>query len=145
VTKSVPKSAKDAALSSVVSKPSPLSKSSKPDDDEVEEEVEEKVEQQQPVKVETAPAVEPEVEEEKEAEEEEEKAVPEKSAAEIKAEKMSDAQIAKYWRGLEAESTAKRVHQEDLSVGEKVLRYFDVSSQYGVSYGFSLSLSKSVG
>lgn len=52
---------------------------------------------------------------------------------EIQAEKVTDTQIKKYWRDADAARIAKRVHQEDLSVGEKVLRYFDISSQYGVS------------
>lgn len=57
----------------------------------------------------------------------------EKTEAELKAGKMSDAQIGKYWKSIESERIAPRVHQEGLSLNEKVLRYFDVSSQYGVS------------
>lgn len=57
---------------------------------------------------------------------------------EIRAETVTDTQIKKYWRDAEAARIAKRVHQEDLSVGEKVLRYFDISSQYGVSSSWSL-------
>jgi len=56
-----------------------------------------------------------------------------KSDAELKAAKMGDAAVQKYWRKVEAERMAKRVHQEDLTLSEKVLRYFDVSSHYGVS------------
>lgn len=64
-----------------------------------------------------------------------------KSEAEVKALKMTDRQIETYWRGVEAERIAKRVHQEDLGTPEKVLRYFDVSSQYGVcSRSFTVSL-----
>ncbi len=59
--------------------------------------------------------------------------VREKSKAEVAAEKLTDAQINKYWCGIEAQRGAKRVHQEELSTDERVLRYFDVSSQYGVS------------
>lgn len=55
-----------------------------------------------------------------------------KSDLELKAENLSDAAITRYWRKVESEMMSKRVHQEDLSTGEKVLRYFDVSSQYGV-------------
>jgi DNA polymerase delta subunit 4 len=78
-----------------------------------------------------------------------------KSEAERLAEKVTDTQIKRYWRGREAERTVERgkvpylrrlitwnertyansfptVHQEGLSIEEKVLRYFDVSSQYGV-------------
>lgn len=59
----------------------------------------------------------------------------EKSEAELKAEKVSEAQIKRYWKGVEAARISKRVHQEDLSQAEKVLRYFDVSSQYGPCIG----------
>lgn len=59
----------------------------------------------------------------------------EKSEAELRAEKVSDAQIKRYWNGVEAARISKRVHQEDLSQAEKVLRYFDVSSQYGPCIG----------
>jgi DNA polymerase delta subunit 4 len=56
----------------------------------------------------------------------------EKTEDEKKAEKVTDAQIRKYWRERENERTAARVHQEELSVEEKVLRLFDMSSQFGV-------------
>ena len=56
----------------------------------------------------------------------------ERSAEEIKAEKITPAQIKKYWREREAERRAPRVHQQELSVEEKILRLFDMSSQYGV-------------
>lgn len=78
---------------------------------------------------------EPEEDDDDEDEVAEEVAVPEKSDAELQAEKMSDSQIGKYWRAIEAERIAPRVHQEDLSLNEKVLRYFDVSSQYGPCIG----------
>lgn len=56
-----------------------------------------------------------------------------KSRAEAGAGKITDAQIKKYWREVEGARIAKRVHQQDLSLAEKVLRHFDISSQYGVS------------
>ncbi|POS73787.1 DNA polymerase delta [Diaporthe helianthi] len=59
----------------------------------------------------------------------------EQSEAELRAEKVSDAQISRYWKSVEAARISKRVHQEDLSQAEKVLRYFDVSSQYGPCIG----------
>lgn len=73
--------------------------------------------------------------EEVEAEEEEEaeQVVLSKSEAELQAEKLSDAHIKRYWEAIEQERKAPRVHQQGLSVNDKVLRYFDVSSQYGVS------------
>jgi len=64
----------------------------------------------------------------------------EKSEAEVKALKMTDRHIETYWRDVEAERIAKRVHQEELGTPEKVLRYFDVSSQYGVCHVLPLSL-----
>ncbi|KAF4930417.1 DNA polymerase delta subunit 4 [Colletotrichum viniferum] len=74
---------------------------------------------------------EPETKGEEEVKEE----VPEKSEAVIRAEKISDAQINKYWKSIEAERIAPRVHQKDVTLAEKVLRYFDVSSQYGPCIG----------
>jgi hypothetical protein len=58
----------------------------------------------------------------------------EKTEAQARAEKISDAQIKRYWKGVEDVRIARRVHQEELGLPEKVLRYFDVSSQYGVSF-----------
>lgn len=52
---------------------------------------------------------------------------------EEQARKVSDTQIKRYWRAKEQERLAPRVHQEDLSVYEKVLREWDMSGQYGVS------------
>lgn len=60
------------------------------------------------------------------------KTVEEKPYAETHVEKITDAQIKKYWREVEGARIAKRVHQEHLSLAEKVLRHFDISSQYGV-------------
>jgi DNA polymerase delta subunit 4 len=113
VTKSVPKSAKDSAAASPLRKELLRDKiSSDLEDAKVEEPTPEPVQQIQ-----------------KKTEESRAK----KSDVELKAESLSDAAITRYWRKLESERMAKRVHQEDLSTGEKVLRYFDVSSQYGVS------------
>ena len=55
-----------------------------------------------------------------------------KSEAELRAEKLTNRQIDQYWRRLERDRLTRRVHQEDLNLAEKVLRYWDVSSQYGV-------------
>lgn len=51
---------------------------------------------------------------------------------EVAARKISEARINKYWRQKEQERKAPRVHQQDLSVHEKVLREWDMSGQYGV-------------
>lgn len=56
-----------------------------------------------------------------------------KSEAEEKGSKVSDAQVKKYWKSKEDERIAPRVHQRGLNVNEKILRHFDLSSQYGVS------------
>lgn len=137
VTKSAaPKSAKDlVSSSSKPAKQSPLAKhvsSAQPesaddeDEDAVKKEEEEeaegvdakiKVEGYQTVDI--APKLEPEPEV--------------KSEAELRAEDISGPQINQYWRKLERERVTKRIHQEDLTQAEKVLRYWDVSSQYGVS------------
>ncbi|KAI0830436.1 DNA polymerase delta, subunit 4-domain-containing protein [Hypoxylon sp. FL0890] len=115
VTKSTPKSGKD------LSKPttqSPLAKHVSS------VEKEESTAEDEAIKI--------EVEEEPQPEPE-----PEKSEAELRAEKITDRQIDQYWRKLERERIAKRVHQEDLTLSEKVLRYWDVSSQYGPCVGIT--------
>ncbi|KAK0110592.1 hypothetical protein ONS96_002195 [Cadophora gregata f. sp. sojae] len=60
-----------------------------------------------------------------------------KSEDVIKAEKVTDAQVKKYWREREGERRTKRVHQEELGVEEKILRLFDMSSQYGPAIGIA--------
>ncbi|CAK7207640.1 hypothetical protein SEUCBS139899_010451 [Sporothrix eucalyptigena] len=64
-------------------------------------------------------------------------AVAARPEAEIKADAITDAQVRRYWRGIEAQAISRRVHQEDLDLGEKVLRHFDVSSQYGPCVGIT--------
>ena len=63
----------------------------------------------------------------------------ERSAEEQKAEKVTDAQIKRYWRDREVERRAPRVHQEGLAVEEKILRLFDMSSQFGVCFTLFMS------
>jgi DNA polymerase delta subunit 4 len=46
---------------------------------------------------------------------------------------VKEAQIRKYWREKEAVRKAPRIHQEDLSLHEKVCREFDTDGRYGVS------------
>lgn len=113
VTKPVPKDAKKAALSDAPRKAA--IDATPPPKDEAEE---------TPVEDVSVDEVEP-VEEVTPDEE--------KSEAELRAEQVSDREIAGYWARLESERIAPRVHQEDVTLSEKVLRYFDVSSQYGVS------------
>lgn len=48
--------------------------------------------------------------------------------------KVTNAQIKKYWQAKEAERKSPRVHQQGLDMSEKILREFDMSGQYGVSF-----------
>lgn len=118
VTKGIPQDTKKA----VIATPSVAKVEVPPETKQTNDEV-------QDVVVDEVHVEEPEVEEDSEPEVE---AEPEKSDAELRAERISDAQINKYWQSIEKQRIAPRVHQEGLSVSEKVLRYFDVSSQYGV-------------
>ncbi|KAK5651211.1 hypothetical protein OQA88_12718 [Cercophora sp. LCS_1] len=108
VTKQVPKSAKD------ISKPSTLSK--------------EIIPEPEPTKIEQTEEV-PDVTPEPEVE---------KSESERKAEKVTSAAIERYWKNIDSSRMARathRKHTEGLTTGEKILRYFDVSSQYGPCIG----------
>jgi len=84
----------------------------------------------QPVVEIAAPEAEPEAIVEEQEEEDEET---------VRARRVPQAQIARYWAAREAERTAPRVHQKALTVREKVLREFDMSSRYGVSLFFWIS------
>ncbi|KAF4978831.1 hypothetical protein FZEAL_4854 [Fusarium zealandicum] len=124
VTKPVPKNAKKSIISPSVTKidPTQASKQQKPEEIVVEEP---EIQDPEPIEVdeeeeEVAPEVAPE---------------PEKSEAELRAEKVTDAQINKYWKSIEDQWTSPRLHQEGVTLSEKVLRYFDVSSQYGPCIG----------
>ncbi|KAI1496171.1 DNA polymerase delta, subunit 4-domain-containing protein [Biscogniauxia marginata] len=131
VTKSsVPKSAKDLTTSPT-KKPSPLAKHVSAQDEEEEE----------PTAITTTTAdadVDIDVEALQDDDDDDEpEPVPQKSEAELRAEKVTGRQIDQYWRQLERDRLTRRVHQEDLSLAEKVLRYWDVSSQYGPCVGIS--------
>ncbi|KIW60165.1 hypothetical protein PV05_00404 [Exophiala xenobiotica] len=63
------------------------------------------------------------------------KTVASKDERELAAEKVTDAQLRKYWRAEEDGRLAPRIHQESLSLHEKILRHFDLSSQYGPCIG----------
>jgi DNA polymerase delta subunit 4 len=52
---------------------------------------------------------------------------------EEEARRIPDAAIKKYWAAKEKQRTAPRVHQQDLTLHEKILREFDMSAHYGVS------------
>ncbi|KAK8038733.1 hypothetical protein PG993_007144 [Apiospora rasikravindrae] len=131
VTKAVPKSSKN--LVSSPSKQSPLSKHVISASQEEEEAKAEPAKED--IVIDDA-TVESEPGEPSQVAEEDDEAV-EKTDAELRAEKITGRQVDQYWRKLEGERIAKRVHQEDLSQAEKVLRYFDVSSQYGPCVGIT--------
>lgn len=133
VTKSVPQPAKDAVLSSSVTKPVQPSEKAEPSPlkDEVKDEVGDEA---KAVPDDAAPELES-GKQDADADDDakvETEVVPEKSELELKAEKISNAAIERYWRGVDSQRTIKQVHQEGLATGERLLRYFDVSSQYGV-------------
>ncbi|TKA37747.1 hypothetical protein B0A54_09749 [Friedmanniomyces endolithicus] len=52
---------------------------------------------------------------------------------EAQARSVTETQIKQYWRQKEAMRLAPRVHQEGMTVYEKVLREWDMSGQFGVS------------
>jgi hypothetical protein len=58
----------------------------------------------------------------------------ESTPEEDRARRISDAAIKKYWAAKESQRRAPRVHQEELSLQDKVLREFDMSAHYGVSF-----------
>ncbi|KAF4992516.1 hypothetical protein FGRMN_7115 [Fusarium graminum] len=123
VTKPVPKNAKKSAISASVTKIDLTQHAKKPaaeeivvDEPDIAEYGLEGVEEQ----------IDPEVAPE-----------PEKPESELQAEKITDAQIKKYWKTIENQWSTPRLHQEGVSQSERVLRYFDVSSQYGPCIGMS--------
>ncbi|KAM0561735.1 hypothetical protein ACHAPJ_002904 [Fusarium lateritium] len=125
VTKPVPKNAKKSAISASVTKIDPSQHAKQPEAEEI---VVDKPEIAEPEPIEVD-------EEEEEVVEPEVVPEPEKSESELRAEKITDAQIKKYWKSIESQWTTPRLHQEGVSLSEKVLRYFDVSSQYGPCIG----------
>lgn len=129
VTKAVPKDLKKAASDSAIARTTIPERPASKDDVNKREQEREAVET---VAEETDVIEEPEEEVEPVVEQ-----VSEKSEAELKAEKITDAQIKSYWRAIEKQRKAPRVHQEGLDLAEKVLRYFDVSSQYGPCIGIT--------
>lgn len=56
---------------------------------------------------------------------------------ELRASKILQKQINAYWAEKERARKTPRVHQKDLSLREKILREFDMSSQYGPCIGIS--------
>ncbi|KAF2273550.1 uncharacterized protein EI97DRAFT_435973 [Westerdykella ornata] len=62
---------------------------------------------------------------------------PASTPEEIEARKITEKRIKQYWAEKEKSRRAARVHQDDLSVHEKILREFDMSSHYGPCVGIS--------
>ncbi|EAL88906.1 hypothetical protein KXW98_003956 [Aspergillus fumigatus] len=54
-----------------------------------------------------------------------------------KAIRITEQELQRYWKKEEQTRKAPRVHQEDLSLHEKILRHFDLSSQYGPCIGIA--------
>jgi len=61
------------------------------------------------------------------------KLTPEEEAAK----KIPESQIKRYWRAKESARKAPRVHQEDLTLGEKVCREFDTDGRFGPCMGIA--------
>ncbi|KAJ5770154.1 uncharacterized protein N7511_002205 [Penicillium nucicola] len=57
------------------------------------------------------------------------------SAEDKRALKLNKQDIWRYWRAQEESRKAPRVHQQGMDVEEKILRHFDLSSQYGPCIG----------
>ncbi|KAF5658901.1 dna polymerase delta subunit 4 [Fusarium heterosporum] len=123
VTKPVPKNAKKSAISASVSKIDLTQNANKPAAEEITVNEPEIVEHGlEEVGEEIDPEAAPE---------------PEKLESELQAEKVTDTQIKKYWKAIENQWSTPRLHQQGVSQSERVLRYFDVSSQYGPCIGMS--------
>ncbi|CBX93847.1 hypothetical protein IAQ61_003727 [Plenodomus lingam] len=70
---------------------------------------------------------------EQEVKAQEVESTPEEEAAR----RMTDASIKKYWAAKEKQRKAPRVHQQELTVHEKILREFDMSAHYGPCTGIA--------
>ncbi|KAL6710022.1 hypothetical protein ACN47E_009813 [Coniothyrium glycines] len=70
---------------------------------------------------------------EQEVEPQQAESTPEEEAAR----RISDAAIKRYWAAKEKQRVAPRVHQQDLSIQEKILREFDMSGHYGPCTGIA--------
>ncbi|KAL4882615.1 DNA polymerase delta, subunit 4-domain-containing protein [Aspergillus karnatakaensis] len=54
-----------------------------------------------------------------------------------KATKITKKQLQEYWSKEESKSRGPRVHHDNLTLDEKILRHFDLSSQYGPCIGIA--------
>ena len=142
VTKAVPKqSAKEAVL---------LSKkvdSKEKEAEKIETVIEKEAEKAKKVEKKAEKTEEPEtVDDEPLVEEAQQLQAPKaiRAPLEIEADSIPDSQIHRYWRSIEAQSLSRPVHQDGMGLGEKVLRHFDVSSQFGVSFILRLDRRQSL-
>ncbi|PGH03477.1 DNA polymerase delta subunit 4 [Blastomyces parvus] len=60
-----------------------------------------------------------------------------KSEEDRRAAALTEGDIRRYWENEEAGRLAPRVHQEHLTMHEKILRHFDLSNQYGPCIGIA--------
>ncbi|GKT99430.1 dna polymerase delta subunit 4 [Fusarium langsethiae] len=123
VTKPVPKNAKKSIISPSVTKIDPSQLAKKQETEDVVDD-EPAVAELEPVKA-----------DEEETNTAEVAPEPVKTEPELQAEKVTDAQIKKYWKSIENQWSTPRLHQQGISQNERILRYFDVSSQYGPCIG----------
>ncbi|RGP62506.1 DNA polymerase delta subunit 4 [Fusarium sporotrichioides] len=123
VTKPVPKNAKKSIISPSVTKIDPSQLEKKQETEDVVDD-EPAVAELEPVKAYEEETNTPEAAPE-----------PVKTESELQAEKVTDAQIKKYWKSIENQWSTPRLHQQGVSQNERILRYFDVSSQYGPCIG----------
>ncbi|MCJ1441655.1 MAG: hypothetical protein MMC23_002145 [Stictis urceolatum] len=66
-----------------------------------------------------------------------EKEQTERSAEEEEALGVSEARVKKYWKAKEDSRISPRVHQEGMTLHDKVLREFDLSSHFGPCIGIA--------
>lgn len=62
---------------------------------------------------------------------------PETAQDDTLASSLSPSDLKSYWRAKESARKAPRVHQSELSLGEKILREWDMSGQFGPCIGIS--------
>ncbi|KAI1915162.1 hypothetical protein LOZ61_001838 [Ophidiomyces ophidiicola] len=60
-----------------------------------------------------------------------------KTEEDRRAERLTQKDIQRYWQTEEENRIAPRIHQDGLSVEEKILRHFDISNQYGPCVGIA--------
>ncbi|KAK3489780.1 DNA polymerase delta, subunit 4-domain-containing protein [Neurospora crassa] len=80
------------------------------------------------------------VKEEPKQQEKKEEEEPKRSEIELRALEIPQSAIDAYWNKIDSArmaSTVHKKHTQDLTTGEKVLRYFDVSSHYGPCIGIT--------